>query len=125
MKSIEIYVSKIIHRDTIVTLAKKSGINRKELEKKGLDPTQRIGVKKIEIARAYRGNSLGKPPTKEQIEELKKLGISLESKKRTSKEIAEALISSLTDMEMADIEDSALKDLVKKRKKEIDICETK
>ncbi len=125
MKSIEIDVSKIRHRDTIETLAKKSGINRKELEKKGLDPTQRIGVKKIEIARAYRGNSLGKPPTKEQIEELKKLGISLESKKRTSKEIAEALISSLTDMEMADIEDSALKDLVKKRKKEIDICETK
>lgn len=118
MKSIEIDVSKIRHRDTIETLAKKSGINRKELEKKGLDPTQRIGVKKIEIARAYRGNSLGKPPTKEQIEELKKLGISLESKKRTSKEIAEALISSLTDMEMADIEDSALKDLVKKRKKE-------
>ena len=116
MKLIEIDVSKIRHRDTIETLAKKSGINRKELEKIGLDPTQRIGVKKIEIARAYRGNSLGKPPTKEQIEELKKLGISLESKKRTSKEIAEASISSLTDIEMADIEDSALKDLVKKKK---------
>ena len=47
---------------------------------------------------------------------LKKLGISLESKKRTSKDIAEASISSLTDIEMADIEDSALKDLVKKKK---------
>ena len=40
----------------------------------------------------------------------------MESKKRTSKEIAEASISSLTDIEMADIEDSALKDLVKKKK---------
>ena len=116
MKLIEIDVSKIRHRDTIETLAKKSGINRKELEKIGLDPTQRIGVKKIEIARSYRGQGTLKPPTKEQIEELKKLGISLESKKRTSKEIAEASISSLTDIEMADIEDSALKDLVKKKK---------
>ena len=116
MKLIEIDVSKIRHRDTIETLAKKSGINRKELEKIGLDPTQRIGVKKIEIARSYRDQGTLKPPTKEQIEELKKLGISLESKKRTSKEIAEASISSLTDIEMADIEDSALKDLVKKKK---------
>ena len=45
MKSIGIDVSKIRHRDTIETLAKKSGINRKELEEIGLDPTQRIGGK--------------------------------------------------------------------------------
>ena len=59
---------------------------------------------------------MGKPPAKEQIEELKKLGISLESKKRTSKEIAEASISSLTDIEMSDREDAALKELVEKTK---------
>ena len=116
MKLIGVDISKIKKRDTIETLAKMSGIDRKKLEEIGLDSTQKIGIKKDNIARAYRGNSLGKPPTKEQIEELKKLGISLESKKRTSKEIAEASISSLTDIEMADIEDSALKDLVKKKK---------
>ena len=42
----------------------------------------------------------------------------MESKKRTSKEIAEASISSLTDIEMSDREDAALKELVKKETKE-------
>lgn len=45
-----------------------------------------------------------------------KLGISLEAKSRTSKEIAEASISSLTDIEMSDREDSALKELIEKTK---------
>ena len=44
------------------------------------------------------------------------MGISLESKSRTSKEIAEASISSLTDIEMSVREDAALKELIKKTK---------
>ena len=116
MKSIGVDVLKIVHNDTIETLAKKSGINRKELEEIGLDTTQKIGAKKYSIASAYRGKGTWKKPTKEQIEELKKLGISLDYKKRTSKEIAEASISSLTDIEMSDREDAVLKELVEKTK---------
>ena len=116
MKSIGVDVSKLTTVDTIETLAKKSEINRKELEEIELDPTQKIGTKKYHIANAYRGKGKSKPPTNEQLEELKKLGISLESKKRTSKEIAEASISSLTDIEMSDREDAALKKLVEKTK---------
>ena len=37
-------------------------------------------------------------------------------RKRTSKEIAEASISSLTDIEMSDREDAALKELVERTK---------
>ena len=37
-------------------------------------------------------------------------------RKRTSKEIAQASISSLTDIEMSDREDAALKELVEKTK---------
>ena len=37
-------------------------------------------------------------------------------KRRTSKEIAEASISSLTDIEMSDKEDEALKELIEKQK---------
>ena len=37
-------------------------------------------------------------------------------KRRTSKEIAEASISSLTDIEMSDKEDEALKELVEKQR---------
>ena len=50
------------------------------------------------------------------MKRLERLGISLELKRRTSKEIAEASISSLTDIEMSDREDTALKELVEKTK---------
>ena len=116
LKTIGIDVSNIVQRDTIEDLASKSGIDRKTLEKIGLELTQKIGQKKNNIAQAYRGKGTCKPPTKEQVEELKKLGISLESK-RTSKEIAEASISSLTDIEMTDKEDAELRKTIEKEKK--------
>ena len=116
MKTIGVDVSNIVPRDTIEDLASKSGIDRKTLEKIGLEPTQKIGLKKNNIVQAYRGKGVCKPPTKEQVEELKKLGISLESK-RTSKEIAEASISSLTDIEMTDKEDAELRKTIEKEKK--------
>ena len=47
----------------------------------GLDPTQKIGVTKSSIINAYRGKGTYKPPTNEEVEELKKIGISLEEKK--------------------------------------------
>ena len=116
LQEIRVDVSIITLEDTIETLAKKSGINREELEKLELDGAKKIGIQKGYIAQAYRGTGNGKPPTKEQVEELAKMGISLERRQRTGKEIAEASISSLTDIEMADKEDTALKELVEKTK---------
>ena len=126
LKSIGMDILNMTQEETIETLAKKSGIDKKKIEKLGLNLTNKPGKKLNRIACSYRkeckniprkkGEHI--PPTKEQVEELKKLGISLEYKSRTGKEIAQASISSLTDIEMSDREDSALKDLVKKRKKE-------
>ena len=125
LKSIGIDISKMTQKDTIETLAEKSGIDKKKIENSGLDLTYKPGKKLNRIACSYRKERKEIPrkkgehrqPTKQQVEELAKLGISLEYKSRTGKEIAEASISSLADIEMSDREDSALKDLVKKRKK--------
>ena len=78
LQTIGVDVSKMSTNDTIETLAKKSGISREKLEEIGLDPAEKIGRKKRNIAEAYRGNKAGKRPAKEQVEELAKLGISLE-----------------------------------------------
>ncbi len=64
------------------------------------------------------GQDIGKASYGAKVEELAKLGISLEAKRRTGKEIAEASISSLADIEMTDREDNALTELVEKAKKE-------
>ena len=100
LQTIGVNVSKLVARDTIETLAKKSGISSEKLEKTGLDPTLRIGNKKTTIVQAYRGQGTNKPPTKKQVEELAKLGISLERKRITGKKIAKASIISLTKQKM-------------------------
>ena len=112
-------VSKMTQKDTIETLAEKSGISKEKLEKIGLDPMLKIGVKRITIVQAYRGKGNSKPPTQEQIEKLAKLGISLERKRITGKKIVEASIISLTKQEMADTEDAALKALVEQREQKL------
>ena len=118
MQSIGVDVSKIVVTDTIETLAKKSGISREKLEEIGLEPAQKIGSQKSYIAQAKREKGNCKPSNSTQEEELAKLGISLEAKMRTGKEIAEASISSLADIEMTDRENNALTELVEKAKKE-------
>ncbi len=120
LKKIGVDVSKIVRRDTIKSLAKKSKIEVEEIEKIGLNPDYKIGYTKERIARTFRGVK-GKNPTEEQVKDLTELGISLEYKnenykKRTGKEIAEASISSLTDIEMADRENMALSTLVEETK---------
>ena len=119
LQTIGVDVSRMSARDTIETLAGKSGISSEKLEKTGLDPTLRIGNKKTTIVQAYRGQGTNKPPTKKQVEELAKLGISLERKRTTGKKIVEASIISLTAPEMADTEDAVLKALVKQRKQKL------
>ena len=87
-----------------------------DVKKIGLNPSDNIGKSKNHIVQAYRGKGECKKPTDEQVERLKELGISLEKKRRTRKEIAEASISSLKDIEIADEEDKALKELAEKTK---------
>ena len=120
LQTIGVDVSKLVARDTIETLAEKSGINREKLEEMGLESTLKIGNQKTNIAKAYRGQGTSKPPTEKQVEEIAKLGISLERKRTTGKKIVEAsIIISLTAPEMADTEDAALKALVEQREQKL------
>ena len=116
LQEIGVDVSKIKIRDTIQTLVKKSGIDKEQLKEIGLNSKDKIGKSKQTITQAYRGKVNCIKPTEEQVEILLEMGISLDKKNITGKEIAEATISSLTDIEMADREDVALKELVEKTK---------
>ena len=118
LQEIGVDVSKLTSTDTIKTLAEKSEISEDKIKKLKLNPQKSIGVTKTTVARLYRGDKgrRGNIPTEEQVKKLLEMGISLEAKRRTSKEIAEASISSLTDIEMSDREDAALKELVEKTK---------
>ena len=82
LQTVGVDVSKMTQKDTTETLAKKSGISKEKLGEIGLEPTLKIGIQKYHIAQAYRGQGTSKPPTKEQVEELAKLGISLEKRER-------------------------------------------
>ena len=115
LKELKIDITKITRTDTIETLAKKSGviITEKQAEELGIELSNRIGVTKTGIASAYRGNGNRKKPTQEQVQELQNLGISLEKRKRTEKQIAEASISSIKNMEVSDKADRELKEVVK------------
>ena len=72
LKRIGVDVTKIAKRDNIKELAKKSGIDEKEIEKAGLNPGDNIGNYKHNISKSYRNVKEGKkprrtPPTDEQI----------------------------------------------------------
>ena len=84
-------------------------IKRREKDEKG-NP---IGRWKSDIKREYKKGNL----SEEQQIRLEEAGMIWDEKgKRTSKEIAEASISSIKDMELADAEDVALQQLVEKSK---------
>ena len=104
LKGQKIDVSKITLRDTVETLAKKSGVVLTEEKAKelGIELSDRIGPTKANITSVYRGNMRGKKPTQKQIQKLSELGISLEKRKRTGKEVVRASIDSIKHMEMLD-----------------------
>ena len=80
LQSIGVDTNKLIRTDTIESLAEKSGISVKQIKEAGLNPEDKIGNSKSTITQAYRGKGTYTPPTKEQVEELRKLGISLNKK---------------------------------------------
>ena len=104
LKGQKIDVSKITLRDTVETLAKKSGVVLTEEKAKelGIELSDRIGPTKANITSVFRGNMRGKKPTQKQIQKLSELGISLEKRKRTGKEVVRASIDSIKHMEMLD-----------------------
>ena len=121
LKRIGVDVTKITTLDNIKELAKKSGIDEKEIEKAGLNPGDNIGNYKHNISKSYRAVKEGKepgrtPPTDEQVERLRELGISLERKRKSSKALAEATISAIKDPDMLDEEQQALDEIVSQTK---------
>lgn len=106
--AIGIDVSKIKTKDTIETLAQRSGIELEYLRQTELDLNYKIGKSKDRIKQSLKGKKGNLPPTEEQMQKLKDLGVDLGVKRITGKEIAEASISSLKDIEMADEENKAL-----------------
>ena len=80
LKELKVDVTKIAVKDTIQTLAEKSGviITEEQAEELGMKLNDKIGQTKKGIADAWRGNGTCKKPTQEQVQELQKLGISLE-----------------------------------------------
>ena len=115
LKEQKIDVTKITVTDTIQTLAQKSEVELTEekTEELGIKLSDKIGQTRVSIARAYRGDRNRKRPTQEQVRELQELGISLEKRKRTGKEIAGASISSIKNMEVSDKADRELQEVVK------------
>ncbi len=116
LQEIGVDTSEMIAVDTIETLAEKSGISKEEVEKIGLNLKEKIGMTKTKISQAHRGKGGCIPPTEEQVKKLLKLGINLEKKNRTGREIAAASLSSLKDMEMTDRENIVLKQLLEQTK---------
>ena len=54
------------------------------------------------------------PPTDEQVERLRELGILLEKKSKSKKELAEAAFPAITDPDLLDSEQQALDTLISK-----------
>ena len=114
-------MTKMVRKDNIRELAKKSGIEEIEIKNAGLNPEDNIGTSRSTISISYRVAKDGKktegiPPTDEQVERLKELGISLDSKRKSSKELAEATISAIKDPELLDKEQQALDAIISQTK---------
>ncbi len=105
LQRIGIDISKISVKDTIKTLAEKSGVNEDEIRKSKIDPNIRIGGKLSHVSQRYRGTEKGNPPTKEQIDRLLQFGISLEKKDRNA---TQELIEMLEQLQTIGVDVSKL-----------------
>ena len=100
LQGIGVDVSKIVLKDTILTLAQKTFVNQDEeliekIEKEGLNPKDKIGSKLSTTRKSYSKAKEGKkpgqiPPTEEQVKRMQEIGIILEIKKITGQDIGQA-----------------------------------
>ena len=105
LQRLGIDISKISVKDTIKTLAEKSGVNEDEIRKSKINPNIRIGGKLSHVSQKYRGTAKGNPPTKEQIDRLLQFGISLEKKDRNA---TQELIEMLEQLQTIGVDVSKL-----------------
>ena len=78
LNKIGISTSNLGKKSTIKELANKYGIDIRNVISLGLNPNENIYNSKKSIIQIYRGQKEWEKPTKEQVEELKELGIILE-----------------------------------------------
>ena len=119
LKQLGIKVFDIKKKDTIQTLAQRNGISitEEQATELELDLNDRIGRKLDHLKQAHKGNDTSRSLTLEQVRELEAIGVSLKVRKRRSKkEMAEATISAVKDVELADKAYEELHALVEKTK---------
>jgi len=115
LQRIGVDTNRLVLRDTIKSLAEKSGINENQIKDVGLDPNENIGKSKENIEQAYRGKENCKPPTKEQLDELKKLGISLERRDTTKKFVQVLQVLKANGISLKIKRNTKIKDLIEGR----------
>ena len=87
----------------------------KDIEDNGLKLDDNIGPKLRRIRDVYRGTKNGTKPTPKQVEKIEEdLGIKLEKKNKSKKEVAEAAFPAITDPDLLDSEQQALDTLISK-----------
>ena len=87
----------------------------KDIEDNGLKLDDNIGGKLNSIRSVYRGIIGGTKPTPKQVEKIEEdLGIKLEKKNKSKKEVAEAAFPAITDPDLLDSEQQALDTLISK-----------
>ena len=122
LQQIGVDVSEIKQKDTIQTLAQRSRISITEEQAEELDIKldDKIGIKLSTIKQALKPDKNSKNKrtllTPEQAQELEAMGLNLEIKKRKAKEAAEATISAIKDIELADKVYGELQSLAEKTK---------
>ena len=75
LQSIGVDIKNLVSTDTIESLAEKSGIDKEQIKKAGLDPNYRIGQKRFLIAQACKGKGKYTKPNEKQVKKLEQLGI--------------------------------------------------
>lgn len=115
LQTLGVDVTKLTTTDTIETLAKKSEIAIEILQEAGFDLNNKIGGTKERIAMAYRGTGQYKPPTKEEVQQLQELGVSLERKRKTGQEIGQATFD--VSVEKCDEAQNVISNLLERQEK--------
>ena len=85
------------------------------MQKAGFDLNYKIGTIKKKLASAYRGTGDYKLPTKEEVQQLQELGISLERKIKTGQEIGQATFD--VSIEKCDEAQNAISNLLERQEK--------
>ena len=104
LQEIGVDISRLKTTDTIQTVAQKSKISDERIEEVGLEPKDKIGQTKSDIAMAYRGKGKSTPPTEEQAKILLDMGIDLKGR-----DVTQEFIEKLQKLQEIGVDISRLK----------------